>query len=166
MTIPTPELTDLAKPIRVKLEKLLHEKAVLGYGFSYTKLHKLLADVGVDANEIDPMLQDCILAVDDASHKDAKTDLNDRISAIYAEEDLKSLRAADPFGRKMDFLLYESKTAPQLSKTKLVEMAPKFNISTKRAIEWIEASTTPGKPYIALVARGVKEEAESNKAGK
>jgi len=158
MNVPTPELTDLAKGVRKKLEGLLHERAVLGYAFSYSKLFSLVSQFMENDEAAHTAIQDCILAIDDESEKDVKKDLNDRIAAIYSENDLSSLRAVDPFGRKMDFLLYESKTASQLSKTKLVEYAPEFGISTKKALSWIEKSTTPGKPYTTLVARGVKEE--------
>ena len=155
MTIPTPELTDLNKKVRDKLQPLLHEKAVMGYAFSYSKLLALLTRMGAE----DPNLEisKCILAVDSKSEDEAKSKVNDKIAAIYSEEELKSLRSEDPFGRRMDYMIYESTTPARLNSTKLVEIAPSLGISTKKALELVAKATTPGSPYVAVVARAVKE---------
>lgn len=153
--LPPAELSDLNRKDRTKLESLLQERAVLGYAFSYTKLHRLLESLVEDA---DAAIQDCISAVDDDSLKTAKSDLTDRISAIYAENNLSSVLFQDPFGRKMNSCLYESKTGARLNQTKMVESAPGLiNVSSAKIQKLIDACTEPGKSYTALRLMAVKE---------
>lgn len=149
-------LLDIARAQRQKLSKLLFERIVLGYAFSYSKLYKLLESCGMDDEEIRVQLSKCILATGDEEEKTVKADLNDQISSIYVQNDIKSLREADPFGRVKDCGVYESKSVI-LNKSKLIENAPTFGISTSKIMELIAASTIT-TPFVAMSVREVKSE--------
>ena len=138
-----------------KLQGLIEERAVLGYAFSYRQLHKLLAHYISNETELLDALHNCIEAVDDKQEKEAKAGLNDGIAEILQAHELRGVRTADPFGDAIDTAAYSSSTS-SLSKTKLVELAPSYGISTTKMLDLIEKSTTSTE-YAAVRITRVKE---------
>jgi len=159
--VPSPTLSDIPSKERRKLEKLLFERDVLGYAFSYAKLFRLIESLGNYSDEdIHASLQDCILAFDTPQEDEAKKDLNDRISAILTEHGLKGLRSPDPFGRLMDLSMYESTSAPRFNRDKAVEIAPSLGVSTTKILEILERATSPGKTFAAVKVQAVRQKSD------
>ncbi len=153
MNIPTPTIDSLPAAARKKLSALLAERAMFGLVFSYAKLIKV-------ADNIDT-LKKCIKASDDDEAKEEKAVLNDGISTIMSEnltateKGTISVRGEDQFGITRDLIYVESKGIPQVSKSRLLENAPKFKIPIDVAIKWIESATTQ-TPFTTVQCRKVR----------
>lgn len=139
-----------------KLKDLIHERAVLGYGFSFKKLYRLITKFVPETDEALVLIHNCISAVDDKEQKAVQSELNDGISAIYTEHGVKSLRDSDPFGRTLDIGILENSGIPRIDKNRMLEVAPTLGISTSKIIELIEKSTVK-TPFVTVSVRGVKE---------
>jgi len=157
--VPTPTLFDLPSAEAKKLRKLLFERDVLGYAFSYAALLKLVTSLQPNADESEAVeaIFGCVAACKDDEEKTVKDGLKEKIGEIFLTHDIKAVRHEDPFGRKMDCILYETKTPSRLDQKKMVEMAPQFKIPTGKLMELMEAATKPGEPYVAMKVVEVKE---------
>lgn len=153
--VPPPDLTDIERKDRAKLQKLFFERAVLGYAFSYSKLLKLMLKIGFDEKEAHAELQDCIIAFDTNQEEEAKRDVNNKLSAIFAENGVKGVRTEDPFGRKMDCSAYESSSS-SFSQKRALELGPTFGLATATLARLFEKATTK-TPYVAVRMVAVKE---------
>lgn len=152
-------ISDVPSKERDKLRRYLHERDVLGYAFSYSKLFKLVSTF-LDKEDTHEALQDCILAFDTSQEDETKKELNDKISEILLENGMKGIRSPDPFNRLMDCTIYESTSAPRFNRNKAIEIAPKYGVSTSKMMEILEASTTPGSQFVAVRVVAVKEKEE------
>lgn len=164
--VPPSTTKDIDKKQRVSLTHLLHEKAILGYAFSYEKLRqelwvKLLKRHDMEEDEFVVILQNCVAAFNDEAERKYKDEINDGISAIFSENGIKTLRDSDPFGREKDFIYFES-TSSHFSRDKAVEIAvAKYRISAEKMTSILEEATTK-RPFVTIQARDVKEKKEEN----
>lgn len=156
--VPQPTLADVQANQRSKMRKLLNERAVFGYSFSYAELLKTFKALGVDSEEdANSLMISCILARSDEEAKVVKDDLNFQLQKLMKDNELTGIRETDPSGRTIDCLTYKSKTAARFVKDKAIELAPDYGISVKKATEWINASYKPGEEYTVVTLREVKE---------
>ena len=157
MTVPTPTIDTLPAPDRKKMTALLAERAMFGLVFSYKKLLKLAGSVD--------KIKECISAMDEDEAKEERHLINDGISQIMAEnlqpndKGNISLRGPDQFGVVRDLIFMQSKGTPSISRTRLMELAPKYKISTDVAAKWIEEATTR-TPFTTVQCRKVKGKEE------
>lgn len=147
MTIPTPTIESLPTPDRKKLTRLLNDRAMFGLLFSYTKLLKAVGSVDT--------IKACISAADEDEAKEEKTRINDGISEVLSENSITAVRGPDQFGLVRDLIYIESKGTPVINRTRAIELAPKYGLSTAKAMEWLEAATTR-TPFSTVQCRKVK----------
>lgn len=99
ITTPPKTMADVPKSVRAKLTRLLFERAVLGYTFSFSKLAEFLSPDDI---------RQCIIAQTEDDAKKYKAEVNDEITAIYTENGIeKTLRDTDPFGNPKDYIMME-----------------------------------------------------------
>ena len=149
-------LNDLPRKERDNLRKLLYERDILGYAFSYSKLFALLSNY-LASDECHEYLQDCILAFDTNQEDQAKSELNDQISAILLENGMTGVRSPDPFGRLMDCTIYTSTSPPRFNRNKAIELAPSMGVSTTAIMAILDSATSPGSAYAAVRVVAVKQ---------
>lgn len=92
-------LNDLPKAERAKAQRLMFERAVLQYRFSFEKLLEHMSEED---------LQQCVIAWGEDEEKKVKADLNDQLLTIFTNNGIdRTLRFEDPFGRPKDYMAYE-----------------------------------------------------------
>lgn len=159
IVVPSSTLADVPSKERAALKKLLYERAVLGFSFSYSKLFKLLTSHNGDKEDPEAAalsdIERCILAHDDTELKGVKQDINDQITALMGAHDIRSLEITDPWETKRRFTYYESSTS-SLNKNLMVQKGPSLGISTDKVLTLIESCTVTSK-YTALRCEKVKE---------
>lgn len=155
--VPPSTTSDVDRKQRKKLMSLFAERTVLGYTFSFEKLVKMVRRIDPEVTDegARKMIESCIIAYTEDETKKLKADINDDIAAIFTENGIKTLRDADPFGNRMDFVYVES-TSTSFSSTRCKELAPKFGIDTDVIVKLLEQSTTK-TPFVTVQARRVKE---------
>jgi hypothetical protein len=167
--VPPSTIAEIPKKQREKAERLMHERAVLGYAFSYQKLVENITEVVARASEDDfinsshrdeaikQCIQDSIEAYSEDDCKSAKNRLNEKLCALFAENGIKTLRDTDPFGRQKDYILMES-ASTSCPRDRVIEIAvSKYGIPAKKLAQAF-ADATVKTPFTTLQARDVKEE--------
>ncbi len=161
MTTPPSTLQDVSFKDRTRLQKIIYERAMLNYTFSYEKLLKafLMASslMKYDIDVINNAIRECIVAWDDTEAKAVKDDLNDKISAIYTENGIeKTLRHTDPFGNGRDIIMMEG-TSVAFSKIEAAQIAvADYGIAASDFQEILARATTHTK-YVTVQVRKVAE---------
>lgn len=152
--VPPATLSDVKdRTQRKDLSKLLHEKEVLGYAFSYRKLCNMIQALDGDPSE----LQDCIVAFNKDQEDLEKDKLNTRIEAILKENKITSMRETDPFGRVKDVLYYSS-TSTSFAQSRAIDKAAKYKIDPAQLKKLFEdPSVTIKTPTTIVVVKDVKE---------
>jgi len=113
-TVPPNTLNDLPKSVRREAQRLLFERSVLGYAFSFEQLEKHMSVADI---------QKCVISWKDDELKSVKSDINDRLTSIYTENGIdKTLRDTDPFGRPKDYIMMEGTTV-SFSQNRALEIA-------------------------------------------
>lgn len=109
--VPPATITDLPKSERAKAIKLMYERSLMQYYFSYEKLIKLLRELGDTYNDEETLNQrlcDCICAFTEDQAKEIKSELNDKITTIFTNNGIdRTLRYFDPFQRNKDYIMME-----------------------------------------------------------
>ncbi len=169
MTTPPCTLQDVSFKDRTKLQKLIYERAMLNYTFSYDKLLRAFISAmnksqqaanlfeNITIDEVNILIRECIVAWDDTEAKVVKDDLNDKISAIYTENGIeKTLRHTDPFGNGRDIIMMEG-TATSFSKTDAAQIAVADYGIAASDFQEILARATKQTKYVTVQVRKVAE---------
>lgn len=176
MKVAANTLADVPRAQRAELKKLLDERAVMQYTFSYAKLASLLEKL--DCPDIPAALLKCIVAFKEEDAKSTKEGINDDIQALFMEAGLAAsesgaitLNEPDPFGRMKDFI-YMRSTSTSFSKQACIDMLiRRFKLDAEAVLSVFDhPKVTEKKPFATVQARDHKDkpehERQSSKKGR
>lgn len=151
------------KADREKLAKLLQERAVLAYAFSWGRLIERIKVLAPKASEADVVsaLFNSVAAFTDDQAKELKAELNEKIADLFTEYDQKTIRHVDPFGRQKDFIMQEG-TSTSCPQKRVMEVAvSKYGLNADKLAKAFE-DATERKKFVTVQARDVRivEDAE------
>lgn len=167
ITLPN-EITDIPnKKKRQELTRLMAERSVLAYAFSWERLHKVFCTMLADGNTppedivgiANTRLRHCVAAFDEKTERELKEKINEAILNIYTENGIeKTIRHTDPFGRPIDYIILEG-TSSSFNKEKALQWAVAHGIPAKTFNDMYEYNTSKSK-YVTISTRVVKEAKE------
>lgn len=158
--VPPAILDDVPKKQRAKLKAAMMERAVLGYSFSWEKLVDTLEDrFGIEPEDIAGLLVQCIASFNDKDTKEIRDRLTEEIAQVLAQEEIKTLRQPDPFGRVKDFVLLHS-TSSSFSQQRAMDLGVQKYGLKATMLETLFKEATTKTPYTTITVRDVKDKGE------